>query len=96
MFDTIKYQCFYCRELLTDLNRTKDHVWPKSKGGILSKKNKIFACRRCNRSKGNLTLQEWLEKLTSLKRTKKSEKMWIKIELIKPILISLIEQLKYK
>jgi 5-methylcytosine-specific restriction endonuclease McrA len=96
MIETIKYQCYYCRDPLDDTNRTKDHIVPKSKGGILSKKNKVFACRKCNRNKGDLTLQEWLDKLNSLPRTKKNEKMWLKKAKIIPILIAMIEQLKYK
>ena len=96
MFDTIKFQCYYCRESLNNTTTTKDHIYPKSKGGILSKKNKLFACKKCNRSKGDLTLEEWLEKLTNLKRSPKTEKMWIKKDRIIPILHLLIEQLKNK
>jgi len=95
MLDTIKFQCYYCREQLTDATRTRDHIWPKSKGGKLYKKNKVYACRSCNRYKRDLTIEEWLNVLLILKQTKKTKKIWAKKETIIVILRSLIEYLKY-
>jgi CRISPR/Cas system Type II protein with McrA/HNH and RuvC-like nuclease domain len=92
-FETVKFQCYYCREYLTDLNRTKDHVIPKSKGGKLSKDNKVFACRKCNRNKGDLTIEEWIEKLKVLKCTPKTKKMFGKKLIILPTLYGIIETL---
>lgn len=39
---------------------TGDHVVPHSKGGVSSPENTLAACARCNTSKGNRTLQEWV------------------------------------
>lgn len=91
MLDTIKYQCFYCRDRLTDENRTRDHLHPKSKGGKLYDDNKVYACRTCNKWKGDLTIEEWLNKLKTLKRNKKTETIWVKRELIMPVLYGLIK-----
>jgi 5-methylcytosine-specific restriction endonuclease McrA len=41
-------ECFYCKGKLWHDNRTTDHLVPKSRGGILSNDNKVFACKRCN------------------------------------------------
>ena len=41
-------ECFYCNGKLWHDNRTTDHLVPKSRGGILSNDNKVFACKRCN------------------------------------------------
>ena len=92
-FETVKFQCYYCKEYLTDLNRTKDHVIPKSKGGKLSKDNKVFACRKCNRNKGDLSIEEWIEKLKALKCTPKTKKMCHKKEFILPTLYGIIQTL---
>lgn len=94
IIETVEFQCYYCRGLLNDRNRTRDHIWPKSKGGKLSKENKVFACRVCNRNKADLTLDEWLEKLRGIKRTKRTEKIWIRREFIIPTLVFMIKQLK--
>jgi 5-methylcytosine-specific restriction endonuclease McrA len=39
---------------------TTDHLQPKDKNGILSKKNKVRACFKCNQLKGNMTVEEFL------------------------------------
>jgi len=96
ILETIRFQCYYCRDSLNDHNRTKDHIWPKSKGGTLHRDNKVYACRRCNKSKGNLTLTEWLEQLKNLKRTEKNKKLWKNRLTIIATLYSLIDQFKYK
>ena len=38
---------------------TKDHVFPKSKGGANDMDNIIMVCKTCNSSKGNMDLFEW-------------------------------------
>lgn len=37
-----------------------DHIVPESRGGATTVSNITLACRRCNRSKGTKTLEEWL------------------------------------
>ena len=41
---------------------TLDHIVPLSKGGTHSRANAQTLCGRCNRSKGNRDMAEWLEK----------------------------------
>ncbi len=49
--------CVYCG---SDLDMTRDHVFPKSRGGAHGDENKVWACRSCNSAKGNRTPEEWL------------------------------------
>lgn len=46
-----RYQC-------SELDRSIDHVLPRSKGGRDSFKNCVCCCKRCNYRKGNKTLKE--------------------------------------
>ena len=46
-------KCHYCRCLLTDKNRTRDHQVPKSKGGN-GRLNYIYACFKCNNERGDM------------------------------------------
>ena len=55
-----KHECFYCGGFLNSYNRTVDHIIPKSKGGILSNDNKVFACKRCNQFKSDMLPDELL------------------------------------
>ena len=41
------------------LKLTKDHVFPRSKGGDNDMDNIIMVCKTCNSSKGDLDLFEW-------------------------------------
>jgi len=45
---------------------TKDHLLPKSQNGILSKRNKVFACESCNAMKGNLLPDQFLMVMESM------------------------------
>jgi 5-methylcytosine-specific restriction endonuclease McrA len=51
---------------LDDLSRTVDHLYPKSRGGILSNKNKVPACGDCNKLKGDMSVHEFKRALSSL------------------------------
>ena len=53
--------CFYCDRSINNNNRTKDHMYPESRGGILSNDNKVFCCQECNSNKANRTPEEWLK-----------------------------------
>lgn len=48
--------CAYCDK---EAKLTLDHVVPLSKGGKHSAGNVVPACKHCNSSKGNTTLEEW-------------------------------------
>ncbi len=45
--------CFFCRAPIPFLNRTFDHLVPKSKGGMDTAQNLVVACRTCNENKGS-------------------------------------------
>lgn len=50
--------CAYCRRPMSldqddaDTYATWDEVIPRSRGGSLSRYNRVLACRRCNENKG--------------------------------------------
>jgi hypothetical protein len=45
------------------LLKTKDHIYPLSKGGVWHKSNLVYACQYCNGLKQNMELCEFLEYL---------------------------------
>lgn len=52
--------CAYCGD--TDGPFTVDHIKPRSRGGKNSPRNLVVACKACNCSKGNRTVDEWIAK----------------------------------
>lgn len=58
--------CAYCNTPLDNLSRTVDHLYPKSRGGILSNKNKVPACGRCNKLKSNMNVREFNRALSAM------------------------------
>lgn len=62
---TYRDACFYCGASLDDYSRDVDHLIPKSKGGIKSNDNKVYACQSCNRLKADMTPFEFHEFLES-------------------------------
>lgn len=56
--------CFYCKQPVAYDLITRDHFNPVSKGNTLVD-NKIFACRKCNSFKGDLTIDEFKERAIS-------------------------------
>lgn len=51
--------CAYCNTSIDNLSRTVDHLYPKSRGGILSNKNKVPACGDCNKLKADMNVKEF-------------------------------------
>jgi len=51
--------CWYCGIQLEPEKLTKDHVFPRSKGGDNDMDNIIMVCKTCNSSKGDMDLFEW-------------------------------------
>lgn len=51
--------CWYCGKEMRSSDLTKDHVFPRSKGGNNDMDNIIMVCKNCNSSKGNTDLFEW-------------------------------------
>ena len=60
--------CYYCSVPLTPHTATRDHVHPRSRGGVNHQvRNIVLACRPCNLHKGSQPIwvflrSEWLRK----------------------------------
>ena len=61
LFMRDRYKCGYCGCLLTNENRTIDHVIPISHGGKTTYKNTVACCFPCNSTKGNKTYEHMQE-----------------------------------
>lgn len=53
--------CYYCGRLISFDNWTIDHMNPISRRGSRYSDNRIGSCDNCNRSKGNMTVLEFLQ-----------------------------------
>lgn len=58
--------CHYCDtpfsdDPTSDRRATVDHVFPVSRGGTNAFENLVTACWRCNRSKSDMLVHEWME-----------------------------------
>ena len=51
--------CWYCGKVMEPNKLTKDHVFPRIKGGDNDMDNIIMVCKSCNSSKGDTDLFEW-------------------------------------
>ena len=58
--------CAYCKCSIDEYSATSDHLYPKSRGGILSNKNKVPACGECNKLKGSMNIDEFHRALNGL------------------------------
>ena len=52
------HQCQYCGRTLNLKTMTRDHVFPKHKGGRAHSDNVVCACIKCNQKKGGRTPEE--------------------------------------
>ncbi|MBP3213759.1 MAG: HNH endonuclease [Bacteroidaceae bacterium] len=55
--------CWYCGKEMEPSKLTKDHVFPRCKGGVDDMDNIIMVCKTCNSSKGKMDLFEWYEEV---------------------------------
>jgi 5-methylcytosine-specific restriction endonuclease McrA len=58
ILESYEYRCAYCGEIK---KLTQDHVIPASRGGNYTKSNIVCACRSCNSSKNDKTVEEWIK-----------------------------------
>lgn len=58
--------CAYCNVSINEYSRTTDHAFPRETGGVLSNKNKVPSCRKCNELKGNMNPFEFIKALNSM------------------------------
>lgn len=59
VFQRDKYTCLYCGR--TGIPLTVDHILLWEKGGPTTIKNLVSACRACNKDRGNMEYDEWIE-----------------------------------
>lgn len=65
VFEITKGRCFYCGCGLDFDNFHADHFYPKSFGGK-QKNNLVPACPDCNLSKGNLSIEQFRDKISEM------------------------------
>lgn len=58
LFRRDHYMCAYCGKLFKELHLTRDHIQPRSKGGVDKWTNVVTACEGCNHRKDDKTLDE--------------------------------------
>ena len=58
VFRRDKYKCRYCGK--DDVPLTVDHLVLWEEGGPSIEENLVACCRRCNKARGNMQLDEWL------------------------------------
>jgi|ERR1039458_3211110 5-methylcytosine-specific restriction endonuclease McrA len=79
-------RCPYCGDVMTADGMTRpsrDHKHPRSKGGTLSRRNKIVVCRHCNEDKDARTVEEWHEWLIARADPRVEKVGWILFDEIK-------------
>lgn len=72
------FVCPYCLETFPLKKATKDHLFPKSRGGSSEPSNIVLACKHCNNEKGALTPQEY-----ELWKTTLDNEVWKRLEYIR-------------
>lgn len=58
LFRRDNYQCLYCGMSFSHNDLTRDHVVPRSQGGLDRWENVVTACKRCNHNKGGRTPEQ--------------------------------------
>jgi 5-methylcytosine-specific restriction endonuclease McrA len=58
LFRRDNYQCMYCGTKHVQMDLTRDHILPRSKGGRDIWENVVAACHRCNHFKADRTPEE--------------------------------------
>lgn len=58
LFRRDHFMCAYCGKIFKDLNLTRDHIVPRSKGGEDKWTNVVTACETCNHRKDDRLLHE--------------------------------------
>jgi hypothetical protein len=58
VYERDKYTCRYCGK--TGIPLTIDHIDLWEDGGATVKQNLLSACRKCNKTRGNVPYQEWI------------------------------------
>lgn len=56
-------RCGYCGRTLNNKNRTLDHKFPRTYGGVSIPNNLIPCCKRCNKQKKDMTFHQYIKYL---------------------------------
>ena len=70
--------CPYCLDEFPLSKATKDHIFPRSRGGSSESYNIVNCCKFCNNQKGSLTAEEYARWKETL-----DEEEWKKLEFIR-------------
>jgi hypothetical protein len=65
VFKRDNYTCRYCHQ--SDRPMTVDHYIPQDLGGETTEENLRTSCRPCNKEKGNMTPEQWENRLAGKK-----------------------------
>lgn len=57
-------RCAYCLDILTYKNATRDHMKPRSAGGMDGRNNIKAACYACNQTKGAIPYKVFMRMIT--------------------------------
>lgn len=66
LFRRDRNMCMYCGNTFSDGDLTRDHVIPRSQGGVDRWTNVVAACRRCNTHKGGRTPEQAVTPLLAI------------------------------
>jgi DNA-directed RNA polymerase subunit RPC12/RpoP len=58
LFRRDQYLCAYCGKIFKELSLTRDHIIPRSKGGVDKWTNVVTACETCNHKKDDQLLEK--------------------------------------
>lgn len=58
LFRRDHYMCAYCGKIFKELNLTREHIIPRSRGGADKWTNVVTACETCNHKKDDRLLEE--------------------------------------
>jgi hypothetical protein len=58
LFARDRFLCAYCGNIFTGSKLTRDHVKPRSKGGLDIWENVVSSCRSCNQKKDDMTPEQ--------------------------------------
>ena len=59
LFKRDRYMCAYCSGVFAPAALSRDHIYPRSRGGDNSWSNCVTACRACNGAKGSKLVQDF-------------------------------------
>jgi len=52
--------CFYCNKWMRFEDSTRDHIIPKSRGGMNLYENVVLSCAPCNSERGDMPAEDFL------------------------------------